>query len=264
MNTTERKIEEIKTNGYNLDFGTVFNNAFENYKKIAVYGGLAFFVFSAIMAFAVFIVAITIFGISASSINPQSLAGFKLTNFSSLFIVSYILGVALFTAIITPFMAGFLKMADSAQNNQEFAISDLFSYYKSPYFLALFTGALLISLVGVGLSMLIEFTGIQPLGLVFSLMISFFTFLYIPLIIFGNLNAIEAIKGSFILVTKQPVIILGLIVVAYIGSMVGFIGCCIGIFFTLPFMYSMHYTIYCAIMGTSPKSELDEIGAKFD
>lgn len=264
MNPTERRIEEIKTNGYNLDFGTVFNNAFENYKKIALYGGLGFFVFSVIIVFAAFIVAISLFGVSASSFNPQSLAGFKLTNFSGVFIISYLLGVSLFTAMITPFMAGFLKMADSAQNNQEFAVSDLFSYYKSPYFSALFTGALLISLVGVGLSLLLETIGIQILGAVFSLLISFFTFLYIPLIVFGNLNAMDAIKGSVVLVTKQPAVILGLIVVAYIGSMVGFIGCCIGVFFTLPFMYSMHYTIYCAIIGTNSTSELDEIGTKFD
>jgi uncharacterized membrane protein len=264
MNATERKIEEIKTNGYDLDFGTIFNNAFENYKKIAVYGGLAFFVFSVIIAFAGFMIAISFFGISASSFNPQSLAGFKLTNFSGLFIVSYVLGLALVTAIITPFMAGFLKMAESGQNNQEFSVTDLFGYYKSPYFSPLFVATILISLVSVSLSMLMEATGIQPLGVVFSLIISFLTFLYIPLIIFGNLNATDAIKGSIILISKQPIITLVLLVVAYIGSMVGFIGCCIGIFFTLPFMYSMHYTIYCAIIGTNSTSELDQIGSDID
>jgi len=31
--------------------------------------------------------------------------------------------------------------------------------------------------------------------------------------------------------------------------LVGFIGCCIGIFFTLPFFYSMYYAIYSEIVG---------------
>jgi hypothetical protein len=264
MNPTEKRIEEIKTNGYNLDFGTVFNHAFENYKKIAVYGGLALFVFLVIIGFAGVMIAISVFGISASSFNPQSLAGFKITDFSGLFIISYVLGVSLVTAIITPFMAGFLKMADSGENNREFNISAFFNYYKSPYFSPLFVASLLLSLVSVGSSMLLENIGIQVLGVVFSLIISLFTFLYIPLIVFGNLNAIDAIKGSIVLVTKQPVEIIGLIVVAYISSMVGFIGCCIGIFFTLPFMYSMHYAIYCSVIGVNSSNELDEIGAKFD
>ena len=45
MNTTKDKIEKISTNGYELDFGTVFENAFENYKKIALYAGLMLLVF---------------------------------------------------------------------------------------------------------------------------------------------------------------------------------------------------------------------------
>ena len=43
--TAQNRIEDIKKNGYTLDFGNVFNLAFENYKKIALYGGLVFFVF---------------------------------------------------------------------------------------------------------------------------------------------------------------------------------------------------------------------------
>ena len=43
--STQNRIEEIKKNGYILDFAKVFNHAFENYKKIALYGGLVIFVF---------------------------------------------------------------------------------------------------------------------------------------------------------------------------------------------------------------------------
>ena len=40
MKTTKQRIEEIKREGYDLDFTTVFGNAFENYKKIALMVGL--------------------------------------------------------------------------------------------------------------------------------------------------------------------------------------------------------------------------------
>ena len=41
MPTTKETLENIKANGYNIDFGTVFNGAFENYKRIALNAGLA-------------------------------------------------------------------------------------------------------------------------------------------------------------------------------------------------------------------------------
>ena len=34
MNTTEKRLEEIKRNGYRLDLGEAINETFENYKKI--------------------------------------------------------------------------------------------------------------------------------------------------------------------------------------------------------------------------------------
>ena len=40
LKSTKKRIEEIKNNGYELDFSDVFNHAFENYKKIALYAGL--------------------------------------------------------------------------------------------------------------------------------------------------------------------------------------------------------------------------------
>jgi hypothetical protein len=59
-------------------------------------------------------------------------------------------------------------------------------------------------------------------------------------------------------VSKQPLILLGLIVVAIIGSMVGFIGCCIRCF-TLPFMYSMYYAMYNDIIGFDYEEDVERI-----
>ena len=45
MEKINQKIAYLKTNGYELQFENVFNKAFENYKKIALYAGLAILVF---------------------------------------------------------------------------------------------------------------------------------------------------------------------------------------------------------------------------
>jgi hypothetical protein len=82
------------------------------------------------------------------------------------------------------------------------------------------------------------------------------------LIIFGNLQAIEAIKGSMIVVSKQFFILMGLLIVSLLFTMLGIFGFCIGIFFTMPFIYSMYYSIYNEIIGdndTEEKSEIDTL-----
>jgi uncharacterized membrane protein len=57
---------------------------------------------------------------------------------------------------------------------------------------------------------------------------------------------------------KQPLIILGLIIVAFFASMVGFIGCFIGVFFTIPFLFSINYSLYNTIVGIDPEQDLEK------
>jgi hypothetical protein len=262
MNPTEKKIEAIKNNGYELDFGTVLNDAFANYKKNALFVGLALLIFCVIFGFFSVMIAISFYGFSSNFTDLEAISGFKISSFPGTTIVFSIFVASFFTAIFTPFLAGFLKVADLAAKNQEFTTAAFFGYYKSPYFVSIFIASMLLSLVSMSLSTLLETINMRYLGTVSSLIISAFTFLYIPLIIFGNLKPLDAIKGSLILVFKQPLVIIGLLIVAFIAAMSGFVGCCIGIFFTIPFVYSMQYTIYASIVGVDSLSELDEIGYK--
>jgi len=263
--TQKNRLEEIKTNGYQLDFGTVFETAFENYKKIALYAGLMLLVFSVIT------VVIMMAGL-VSYIGTENLESFanKLKEYSQLKVMPLDValplnaGLILYSAIVTPFMSGFLKMADCGENGEEFHVSTMFSYYKSPYFINIIISVFIISFFGTGLAMLLEYAGLAFVGTVFTMLVSFLTFLTIPLIVFGNLNATEAIQSSIIIVSKQPLVLLGLVIVAAIGAALGIFGFCIGIFFTWPFMYSMTYVIYKTIIGVNDASEIDEISGTED
>jgi uncharacterized membrane protein len=168
-------------------------------------------------------------------------------------------GLLFFSAIINPFMAGFLKMADCGEKGEEFHISTMFSYYKFPYFFNIFISVFIIGGLGTGLAMLLESAGFSFIGTLITTLISFITFLTIPLIVFGDLNVTEAIKSSIIIVSKQPLVLLGLLIVGVIAGIIGIFGLCIGIFFTLPFMYSMNYVIYKTIVGIDEPGEIEEI-----
>lgn len=258
-NATKNKLEKLITNGYELDFGTVFEQAFENYKKIAVYAGSMLLIFTFLFIFLLFGIAIAVFGIGVITeyLKPENL---KPENFTGNFLLIYTAVVTLITCLISPFQAGFLKMADCGHKGEEFRISTMFEYYKAPFFINIVAATLIITLISSGLSSLFDFAGIKPLGIITSFAITFFTFLTIPLIIFGNLTAIDALRLSAQIILKQPLLILALIIVGFIASLTGLIGFCIGIFFTMPFLYSIEYSIYNSIIGIDYTSEIDELG----
>lgn len=257
MNLKKDRIEEIVRNGYQLDFEKVFNKAFENYKKIALYAGLMIFVFMVILMAIIASVGISLFGIAALSQESFQELNVNLENLSGVNLLIYIGASILFSSLISPLAAGLIKMAYCAERDEEFHVSTVFSYYTAKYFSQIFTATFLILLVSNGLSIAFNYSGIILVGTMISYAISFFTILTIPLIIFSDLNALDAIKYSFSIVLKQPLILLGLLLVAIIGALVGFIGCCIGVFFTLPFMYSMYYAMYDEIIGFDNEEEIE-------
>jgi hypothetical protein len=260
MKPIKDRIEEIRTNGYELDFGTVFESAFENYKKIALYAGLMLLFF--FIALGVLFIIGMIYYVGMENMEEFSK---KITQFSELkekpldIVLQLNAGMLLLSGLLNPFLAGFFKMADCAEKDEEFHVSTMFSYYKSPYFLNIIITTFIITLVNVGLSTLLELAGFNIIGSIISLTLSFITFLVVPLIVFGKLNAIDAIKSSVIIVSKQPLVLLGLIIVSLIAAIIGIFGFCIGILFTMPFVYSMNYTIYKNIIGIDSASELKEI-----
>lgn len=263
--TKKEQIEEICAKGYQLDFGTVFESAFENYKKIALYAGLMLLVFSIL-----FIIILFTGIISYVGVEHIEEFGEKMKQLSTLKVMPLDIAIPLnssiifISAVVAPFMAGFLKMADCGQKGEEFHVSTMFSYYKFPYFFNIFISVILIGIITTSLALLLQSVGLSFIGTVITMLISFLTFLSIPLIVFGNLKAIDAIKYSIVLVSKQPLILLGLVIVAGIGAMLGIFGICIGIFFTWSFKYSMNYVIYKSIIGIDDTSEITQIGTVQD
>lgn len=260
MNSTKDKIEKLTINGYELDFGTVFERAFENYKKIALYAGSMLLIFTFLFVILLCGLGIAVFGIGVLSdfFKPGNL---KPETFTGNFLLIYTACILLITCLMSPFQAGFLKMAYCGDKGEEFNVSHMFEYYKPPYFQNIVGATFIITLISTGISTLLETAGIQAIGILTSLSITFLTFLTIPLIVFGNLNAVDAIKSSILIILKQPLLILALIIVAFLASLTGLMGFCIGIFFTLPFMYSMEYSLYNSIIGIDYASEIDELGS---
>lgn len=271
MKSTLQRLEEIKRTGYKLDLGEAINDIFNNYKKIALLGG-------AVILLTV-IVAIIIFGGAAAVIFGAGEFTQTLTDYSAgivtqtALIANFVASVVL-AGLFAPIVAGLIQMAHNAAINEEFDFGTAFMHFSSKHFKELFLGAAIIALVGSGLTTGIEFLKLSSGDMSFTLvgtiigglisgLVTMFTLMMIPLIIFGNLNALDAIRGSFILVSKNFWIILLLVIIVGIGIAVGIFAICIGILFTYPAWYSMQYIIYTKALPIEEADQLDEIGKNY-
>ncbi|MCG9792674.1 hypothetical protein [Flavobacterium algicola] len=248
MELKKDKIEQLKSQGYELNFENTFNQVLGNYKKIALYAGFMILVFGVLLISLIYGGLLSYFGAEKiiEIAKPENLTPEKLTK--EFFIIYNILAILL-SCLISPFAAGFIKMAYCADHDEEFNVSTIFAYYKFPMFIKLFTATLLIAVFNWILASGFEAIGIASFGIVVSLLVSLFTALKTPMIIFSNLGVIESIMTSVSLISKQAFTIMGLILVCALFSLVGLLGLGIGIIFTLPIMYSLYYILYKEIIG---------------
>ena len=246
MQTTKDAIAAIKANGYELDFSTVFTKAFENYKKTALNAGVAMLLLILLVGGLAVFAILGLYGLSTAS---DALSGFDVKDMSVTWLFLYIGAMVFSGALIGPFYAGLMKMAQSAEKGENFSVATAFTYYQNKLFGEIFITVLIISLFSITFSIGLEWVGYQWLGLLLSLSLSFLTFLAIPLVIFGGLKPLEAIEGSMIVVSKEIFVILGLLIVSFLFMMLGIFAFCIGILFTMPFIYSMYYIIYAETIG---------------
>jgi hypothetical protein len=259
--SNKNQVENLITNGYELDFGIVFEAAIDNYKKIVLYAGLIFLIFSIVMIILFVGSAIAYLGVE----NVENVAS-RIVEFQKLkqkpleILVPVYATSLLFSGLISPFLAGFFRMAHCGHKGEEFNVSSMFCFYKSPYSLNIFLTTILIGFINNTAVILADYAGLSFVGTVFNLVISFLTFLTIPLIVFGSMNVNEALRTSIYITMKQPLVLVGLLFLAGIIAVVGIFGLYIGIFFSVPFLYSMEYTIYKSIFGIEQKDVLSKIG----
>ena len=251
MELFNQKMADLKINGFELKFEDVFNKAFENYKKIALYAGLAILIFGFLFVFLAAIGVINFLG--AEHLNENAIKQFEAKILKQEYLGYQFIAVLAINSLFSPISSGFLKMAESADKDVEFKMRQFFSFYKWTYFKELFVATFIITLLSTGIDSALAFYKIPVLGGIISFAIGILTVLSTPLIIFGKQKAIAAIKTSISLSSQQFLTLFLLLLVAFFGSLVGLIGFCIGVLFTIPFNMSMQYAIYDSIIGVENK-----------
>ncbi len=256
----QKRLDEINRTGLNLDLGRIIDDAFDTYKKIALNVGLAYILLFLFIGFVTFGIISTYF---VAEELMKEIEYLKETNILPL---NYFIGIMGYSTIIiiilTPISAGILKMCKTADTIGTSNLNDLFYYYKIPYFLNLTILAFIMQFLTVSITYLFDYVFvIQIIGGVLQYIIYFLFILTIPLITFANQNPIEAIKNSAKLTLKNPFTFLLGMIIAYFFAFLGIIILCIGLFFTMPFIEAMRYTLYKHTLGFQEEiKEWEQIG----
>lgn len=239
-------------NAKDLDFGTIFNQSMELFKKVWVQGLLILIISTALLIPFYLLMYLPL--IAMGLIDPQS---FEPGNEPSLvvmfpFIIFMILFAFYAMAVSFGMQAAFFRICMQKDLNIA-ASDDYFHFFKKQYVPKI----LKLSLASVGISILAAMLCALPLIYV-VVPLSFFS------IIFSfnpELSATEIIKASFALGNKKWLLAFGLTIVAsFLAQIIGLLMCCIGIFVTMSFIHLPKYFIYKEVIGFEDTNEINQIG----
>lgn len=263
METSKKnnRIDAIIKKGNSMEIGSVIDKSFETYKKTFLIGALATLLFIAlVLLFYGFLIGI-LFGFGEFS---EMLVNANITGNDPMFFIGINAAVTVVSALIAPYTAGLIHINYLADHNKEFSFSNVFDFFNGLAFKEIFIAFLIIGFTNsvVSALSLIDMNNILLTIFVYILQItiSILTIYTIPLIIYSKLNAYDALSKSIALAKQKPFEILALFIIAGVGILIGFVGLCIGIFFTIPYIYSMYYAIYQQTVGFDDKSPIEEIG----
>lgn len=254
LNYLQQKIQNAK----DLDFGTVFNQAIELYKKVWVQGLLLqVFALVIMMPFIIMFYVPFISEIMKQSrsgnVDPEALNSMMYGGGSVAYILVFYLVIFALSAISALLYAGFYRIVKSMDHGLEAKTSDFFYFFKGKYFgkgFLLMILASIISGVAVMLCVLPVFYVMVPI------------MFFIPIFAFNpDLSIGDIISLAFNLGNKKWLLTFGLLFVSgIIVYILTIITCGIGGLFLAAFIYLPIYIIYKEVIGFGELDEIDEIG----
>jgi len=242
-------LSEIKakiSNAPALDFGDIFNQSVELFKKSWLYGLLLqLFVLAITLPFIIVLygpLLVSFIAQSKSGHFDPDMFGSLFAGFTAFYLVIFFLGILAATVFQLALQAGFFRIIKAIDQGQEVKAADLFYFLKGKYFgsvTLLMVATILVSLVAALLCYVPLIYAIIP--------ISFFTIVYAfnPEMSIGDIVSI-----SFNLGTKKWLISFGLFVVTYLLVIfLSILTCGIGSLFLSPFVYLPLYFVYKSVIG---------------
>ena len=254
LNYLQQKVENAKA----LDFGTVFNQSIELFKKVWVQG-LLLQIFALVIMLP-FIIAFYVPFIGAlmeqsrsGYVDPDSLNSAMFGGGSPMYILLFYVVIFVLSAIAALLYAGFYRIVKNMDHGETPNTSVFFYFFKGKYFGKGFLLMILASLISGVATMLC----VLP---VFYVMVPIMFF--IPIFAYNpDLSIGDIVSVGFSLGNKKWLLTFGLVIVsAILIYILTIVTCGIGGLFLAAFIYLPIYIIYKEVIGFGEQDEIDEIG----
>lgn len=265
----KKRINQVIEGGYGLHLEGILSQAFGIYKKTFFSLSTISLVYMLMISVVWFFMFEYLYGYSFAEIiqmaqsNPESIEALR-GNFTTTTTLIYSLVFGLASALIAPVLAGIYRLSYRQKYEGQSSVSDLFSLYRAPYFVNILIYSFVLSFV----LQMVNFLSVEwfpVFGGVFGTFVQVFLqvsmVFTLPLIVFGQMNWIEAMQSSLKLALKNWFFLFFVLAIGFILSLLGFLLCGIGILFTYPFFYVVIFSIYDEVIGFETlKDPISEIG----
>lgn len=237
LNILLKKIDRSKT----LDFGDIFSNSIELFKKVWVQGLIMMLLMMVILIPFYLVMYLPFIGMGFLDMDAYSYNN----DISPILMIPFFIMIFVFSivAMVLSFgmKASFYRICKMKDLN-EAGSDDYFYYLKKPYL----GKVIVLSLMTFGMSLLATLLCFLPI-----------IYVMVPItlinVIFAfnpDLSASDIIKAGFRLGNKKWLITFGLIVIsAILAELVGLLMCFVGIFVTASFSYIPAYFVYKESVG---------------
>lgn len=255
MNTIDSINEKINT-AKELDFGSIFSEAIELFKKTWVQG-LVMLLLTMVL-FIPFYILMYLPLIAMGLFDPEVFQQGQDPNIAILIPFYIFMLIFSFFASIIGFgmKAGLFRIFRNKDYNLNES-DDYFYFFKKPYFGKTFK----VAAASFGISIL-------------AMMLCFLPIIYaiVPMAIMNVLYAFnpdmstnDIVKASFSLGNKKWLLVFGLLFISgMLAGIVGFMMCVVGIYVTASFSYIPLYIIYKRVIGFVDNDEIKEIGQNIE
>ena len=255
MNSIESFIQKVQ-DSKPLDFGNIFSDSIELFKKTWIQGFLLQLFTIIVMLPLIIVMYVPLIGIiiaqaESGDVNSDAFDAF-FAGMSLLYIGFLIVGVLVLGSISVALNAAFYRIMKRIDHDESVETSDFFYFLKGKYLSKTLMLILISMLIAIPSALLCYI----PLIYVMVPM-SYFSliFAFNPEMSIG-----EIIKASFNIGNKKWLLSFGLLIVAsLLAQVVGFILCGIGTLFTAPFVYHPIYLIYKNVVGFDFEKPINHI-----
>ncbi len=256
MNTITSLLEKIDR-AKALDFGTIFSESIELFKKTWLQGFLLQLFTMIVMLPLIIVLYVPLIGViiaqQESGYNDNEVFSNFLAGMSIVYVLFVIVGVFVLGSISVALNAAFFRIMKKLDYNEPVETSDFFYFIKGKYLSKIF----MLMLASFGIAVLATALCYLPLFYV-MIPLTYFSIIYA---FNSELSVGEIVKASFKLGTKKWLLSFGLMFVASILSqMVGLLLCGVGLLFTATFVYHPFYLVYKKVVGFDETHIIDEIG----